>query len=137
MEWSYRENIKTVNSGSFCEELLSENDFWGCFSQFLLLRLWYQCFWSSYWSCMPTHTKTANIIATPMKNIFNSLLSAYWRYKPGFCFFPDINKKWVNNTDLSHTNIGLMLITSKCSPSSVYSACLRTGNTLVAFKTKP
>ena len=27
LEWSYRENIKTVNSGSFCEELLSENDF--------------------------------------------------------------------------------------------------------------
>ena len=23
------------------------------------------------------------------KNIFGSFLSAYWRYKPGFCFFPD------------------------------------------------
>ena len=37
--------------------------------------------------------KTANFIATPMKkNIFNNLLPAYWRYKPGFCFFTDINK---------------------------------------------
>ena len=24
------------------------------------------------------------------KNVFSSLLTAYWRYKPGFCFFPDI-----------------------------------------------
>ena len=34
-------------------------------------------------------TKTANFVATPMKNIFSSLLPAYWRYKPGFCFSPD------------------------------------------------
>ena len=32
-------------------------------------------------------TKTANSIATSMKKTFSSSLPAYWRYKPGFCFF--------------------------------------------------
>ena len=42
------------------------------------------------------------------KNIFRSLLPAYWRYKPGFCFFfSDINKM----SNLLH--VGLMLIISK------------------------
>ena len=35
-------------------------------------------------------TKTANFKAIPMKkHLASSLLPVYWRYKPGFCFFPD------------------------------------------------
>ena len=36
----YRKYIKTAKNGGFCEELLSENDS-GCFSQFLLLGIYY------------------------------------------------------------------------------------------------
>ena len=36
-------------------------------------------------------TKIVNFKATPMKkSMFSSLLPAFWRYKPGFCFFPTI-----------------------------------------------
>ena len=41
------------------------------------------------------------------KNIFSSLLPAYWRYKPGFCFF-----SWqIKMNNLLH--VGLILIISK------------------------
>ena len=74
----------------FCDELLSENDFevilvnFCCYdyganaseavqkiSTITLLEL-----------CQ--FTKAANFMA---EKTFSSLLPAYWRYKPGFCFF--------------------------------------------------
>ena len=35
--WSWREYIKTAKNGSFCEELLSENDFEAVLTTFLCL----------------------------------------------------------------------------------------------------
>ena len=32
---------------AFSEEFFSENNFWGCFSYFLLLWLWCKCFWGN------------------------------------------------------------------------------------------
>ena len=40
------------------------------------------------------------------KNIFSSLLLAYWKYKPGFCFFP--NKKKMSN--LLHAGLKVFTI---------------------------
>ena len=42
------------------------------------------------WRYSNSLKELANVIAKSMKkNIFCSLLPAYWRYKPGFYFFPD------------------------------------------------
>ena len=92
----YRKYIKTAKHGGFCEELLSENDFKAVLVNFCYYE--YVANASKAVQKIRTRTllelrqltKTANFKATPMKkNIFSSLLPAYWRYKPGFCFFPD------------------------------------------------
>ena len=83
----------------FCEELLSENDFevvlvnFCCYHCGAILRQFRRLAQATRTLLeLCQLTKTGNFIATPMKNIFGSLLPAYWRYKSGFCFFPDIIK---------------------------------------------
>ena len=68
---------------------------WGCFSQFLL---WYGANASEAVQKISTRILLSYVNSLKQlifklylwKNIFSSLLPAYWRYKPGFCFFPDI-----------------------------------------------
>ena len=89
-----RQYIKTAKNGDFCVELLSENGFEAVFVNFCCYA--YGANASEAVKKISTRTllelcqltKTANFKATPMKkNIFSSLLPAYCRYKPGFCFF--------------------------------------------------
>ena len=86
----HSKKCKTVKNGSFCEELLSENDFEVVFVNFCC----YDYGANASETVQKISTRKANFMATPMKNIFSSLLSAYWRCKPVFCFFPD-KQKWV------------------------------------------
>ena len=75
-------------NGDFCEELLSENDFEAVLVNFCC----YDYGANASETVQKISTRKANFMATPMKNIFSSLLSAYWRCKPVFCFFPDKQK---------------------------------------------
>ena len=75
-------------NGDFCEELLSENDFEAVLVNFCC----YDYGANASEAVQKISTRKANFMATPMKNIFSSLLSAYWRCKPVFCFFPDKQK---------------------------------------------
>ena len=77
---------------SFCEELLSENDFEAVLVDFCCYE--YAANASEVIQKINRRTmlelcqitKTANFKVAPMlwKNSFSSLLPAYWRYKPGF-----------------------------------------------------
>ena len=86
-----------AKNDTFCEELLCENDFEAVLVNFcccdygipMLLRQFIRLA-QGHWTIRQL-TKTANFIATAMKKTY--LVVYYcWRYKPSFCFFPDINK---------------------------------------------
>ena len=66
---------KQRKNSSFCEQLLGENEFEAvsvnfCFYEYgmvaMLLRK-FRRLAQGHWNCMPTQTKTANFIATPIK----------------------------------------------------------------------
>ena len=90
----HSKKCKTVKNGSFCEELLSENDFEVVFVNFCC----YDYGANASETVQKISTRTLELYANSLKqlilllylwkNTFNSLLPAYWRCKPGFCFFP-------------------------------------------------
>ena len=95
LEWLYREYIKTRKNCSFCEELLGEIDFKAVLANFCCYGYGAnasEAVQKISAGVVCRLTKTGNFIATPMKKTFSCLLPACWRYKPGFCFFPNINK---------------------------------------------
>ena len=94
-----RECIKTAKNGSFCEELLSENDFEAVLANFCC----YDYGANASAAVQKISTRTLELYYTNLfkklilqlhlrKNIFISLLPACWRYKPGVYVFPDINE---------------------------------------------
>ena len=97
LEWLYREYIKTAKNGSFCEELLGEIDFKAILANFCC----YGYGANASEAVQKISTRTLELYANSLKQqiysytyekTFSSLLPACWRYKPGFCFFPDINR---------------------------------------------
>ena len=62
---------QTAKNGGFFEELLSENHLETVLVNFCCYEYG------------PNASEAVQI------STFSSLLLAYWRYKPGFCFFPD------------------------------------------------
>ena len=89
----YREYIKTAKNSSSCEKLLGEKDFETVLVNFCCYGYGGNAFEAVQKSSTrilelyANSLKTVNFVTTPMKKIFSSLLSVYWRYKPGFCFF--------------------------------------------------
>ena len=84
----------------FCEKLPSENDFEAVLANFCCYDYDYGANASE--AVQKISTRTLELYSNSLKqqilqlhlwkNIFSSLLPACWRYKRGFCFFPDINK---------------------------------------------
>ena len=74
LEWQYREYIKTAKNGSFCEELLGEIDFEAVLADFCCYGYGANASEAvqkisarTYTGVVCQLTKTANVIATPLK----------------------------------------------------------------------
>ena len=97
-------------NGSFCEELLGENGFEAVLVDFCC----YDFGANASETVQKISTGTLKLYANSLKqlvlqlqlwkNIFSSLLPAYWGQKPGFCFFLTQIKMSKQHMDLSLTH---------------------------------
>ena len=89
--WLYKEYIKPAQNSSFCEELLSENDFEAALANSCCYE--YEANTSEAFQKISTRTlelyanSLKQIILQLYEKIYLSLLPAYWRYKSDFYFF--------------------------------------------------